>query len=411
MGRRVWNVFLPSEIETESRWVCAVWSGDCICIVGSLRRDCGLVSMRRTHQLLLHRFRKKTNFLFVQGGAVRASFPYAATPFVRLRTGPATTVSPTRKRKTFAVRCSADASTACVSGSVFFEMRNFFLLHHTENTLFPATEITKLLLGAGVATALLFGRSFASAWLITKIAVHIENPLRNTIKWLMGWPAGLKLNPHLNKFLGELSLFFLDISHVFYEGSLFPNTDSVILVLCLCFLSNFPAGIHLLDDTFALYTANISSAYRASKLLLIGTLSVCGELLLVLVGRRNNVLKKRKDYAAYEVEVVLLAAFFFVLNLFLLPTIFTYFLVFAFFHIPLAVVRSALHAFLHTLCVFPLRKTVLYFFNRGFQGKTTGVAVTSSGCVSLDIHPPFSEILHPLEETFTVFSKKLASLL
>lgn len=45
--------------------------------------------------------------------------------------------------------------------------------------------------------------------------------LRSTIVWLMGWPAGLKLNSELNSFLGEL---FLWLVHV-WSGKVPQHSD------------------------------------------------------------------------------------------------------------------------------------------------------------------------------------------
>lgn len=35
--------------------------------------------------------------------------------------------------------------------------------------------------------------------------------LDSIINWLMGWPAGLKLNTELDKFLGELFLWLINL--------------------------------------------------------------------------------------------------------------------------------------------------------------------------------------------------------
>jgi phosphatidylinositol glycan class Q protein len=37
-----------------------------------------------------------------------------------------------------------------------------------------------------------------------------ENILKSQIDWLMGWPAGFKLNEDLDRFLGTVFLFYID---------------------------------------------------------------------------------------------------------------------------------------------------------------------------------------------------------
>lgn len=39
-----------------------------------------------------------------------------------------------------------------------------------------------------------------------------EDVLHSVIGWLMGWPAGFKLNENLDKFLGLLFLYYIDVS-------------------------------------------------------------------------------------------------------------------------------------------------------------------------------------------------------
>ena len=40
-----------------------------------------------------------------------------------------------------------------------------------------------------------------------------ESVLRSLIEWLMGWPAGFKLNENLDRFLGRLFLYYIEVSN------------------------------------------------------------------------------------------------------------------------------------------------------------------------------------------------------
>ena len=61
-----------------------------------------------------------------------------------------------------------------------------------------------------MGTLLLYNRDF----ILTNVdkANHFltNNILKALIAWLMGWPAGFKLNDELDEFLGVVFMFYID---------------------------------------------------------------------------------------------------------------------------------------------------------------------------------------------------------
>lgn len=64
-------------------------------------------------------------------------------------------------------------------------------------------------------------------WVLTALAsMHsvLDNQLlRSQIQWLMGWPAGFKLNDHLDQFLGRVFLFYIER----WSGALHPSSAAL----------------------------------------------------------------------------------------------------------------------------------------------------------------------------------------
>ncbi|CAG8808577.1 1474_t:CDS:2, partial [Dentiscutata erythropus] len=69
-----------------------------------------------------------------------------------------------------------------------------------------------IIIGVTIGSFLINNSEYVANILLKDYLDHytIEN-LVSMIEWLMGWPAGLKLNSELDKFLGELFLWSIDL--------------------------------------------------------------------------------------------------------------------------------------------------------------------------------------------------------
>lgn len=99
--------------------------------------------------------------------------------------------------------------------------------------------------------------------------------LRGMIEWLMGWPAGLKLNSQLDMFLGEMFLwmlylwaktwrtfFSLDFSLLDLNGLLFR-----VFALTFCAFGGFSSILGLFVDLFSISYFHLYICYLvATKL-------------------------------------------------------------------------------------------------------------------------------------------------
>ena len=161
--------------------------------------------------------------------------------------------------------------------------------------------------------------------LIKKSSVEL---LEKYIVWLMGWPAGLKLNNNLDKFLGELFFWLLDL------WNYFPIDKSTLstLVHCVCVAgvaSGFSLEVALLHDFLLLSSAHVLLFHRIAARLFNWQLRALVSLFHLFRGKKWNVLRVRLDSNNFDMDQLLLGTVLFTLLFFCFPTIAVYYYLFA----------------------------------------------------------------------------------
>ena len=144
---------------------------------------------------------------------------------------------------------------------------------------------------------------------------------RELLAWVMGSPAGLKLNAPLGHFLGSRCLYILGFWELFYRdfisrylpsllSLLPPLTSSLGLSLTLSLLHDFFKFLNLCLICFHIFSSRLLSL-QLSALVSLGRL---------FMGRKWNVLRKRVDSCDYQTSQLLVGTILFTTLLFLLPT-------------------------------------------------------------------------------------------
>lgn len=169
--------------------------------------------------------------------------------------------------------------------------------------------------------------------------------LKMAIVWLMGWPAGLKLNSNLDHFLGKL---FLQLIYI-WTGFIFPMRS--IFVVSIRFIAQSGLlGATMITAMFAdmltLSTIHLYVFYRIATRLYHWQLNVLSSLFnlfrgmfeslflnnrltnLSFVGKKYNVLRDRLDSCDYDLDQLLLGTILFTLLFFLFPTVLVYYVLF-----------------------------------------------------------------------------------
>ncbi|CAG9133362.1 unnamed protein product [Plutella xylostella] len=214
------------------------------------------------------------------------------------------------------------------------------------------------LLGYVVLTLLVQDKKELSVMLMDLLE-KLVNSLYSLLKWLMGAPAGLKLNYAFNNMLGkyfsyhiQLWWLFLDVSgeklHIVlqiyqYVGYLGLTFQAAMVCDMICIA------------TFHAYCIYVYAA-RLFNIQMSGLIA----LFRLFVGRKRNPLRARIDSCEYCSEQLFVGTVAFSALLLLLPTTTMYYTVFTIFRAMSLAVQSALARFIHLVQTMPLYVTVLW---------------------------------------------------
>lgn len=141
------------------------------------------------------------------------------------------------------------------------------------------------------------------------------------LHWYMRWPAGLKLNMNLNRFLGELYLWLLG-----WREFLGSPPDAAVAAALRSAASVFGAStaISLAIDALNLLALHLHfMRFLAAKMFRLHWRAL-RSLFRLLKGVKWNTLRQRYDSADYGTDQFLLGTLLFTLLAFLLETVFVY---------------------------------------------------------------------------------------
>ncbi|KAH8697055.1 N-acetylglucosaminyl transferase component Gpi1 [Talaromyces proteolyticus] len=177
--------------------------------------------------------------------------------------------------------------------------------------------------------------------------------LQRTISWLMGWPAGLKLNNELAAFLGDLFLWVIE-HWAACIANLQPYLPHLIYIIGCSSFAGASMPIALFSDLLSIVTIHIYSFYIASARIFSWQLSIIMSLFHLFRGKKRNVLRNRIDSCDYDLDQLLLGTILFTVLFFLLPTVIVFYLAFASARMLIISLKAALDTCLAFLNHFPL---------------------------------------------------------
>ncbi|CAK7342708.1 unnamed protein product [Dovyalis caffra] len=177
-----------------------------------------------------------------------------------------------------------------------------------------------LLLGNLVGLALLLHAESVCLWILTFANGITNELLRSGSVWLMGVPAGFKLNTELAEMLGVISLNAIQIWSTLWIliGFLFIYFIKGLAVLGIVFGATIPAA--LIIDTISLATLHVSTLHWAISLLYSRQIQALAALWRLFRGRKWNPLRQRLDSYDYSVKQHIVGSLLFTPLLLLLPT-------------------------------------------------------------------------------------------
>ncbi|CAI6093528.1 unnamed protein product [Clonostachys chloroleuca] len=177
--------------------------------------------------------------------------------------------------------------------------------------------------------------------------------LQSSISWLMGWPAGLKLNAELATFLGDLFLWVIDYwSNCVYMLS--PSLPKIVWFVGFSSFAGASMPIALVSDFVSALTVHIYSFYLASARIYHWQLTILVSLFHLFRGKKHNVLRNRIDSCDYDLDQLLVGTILFTVLFFLLPTVVVFYLNFAVARMIIIALKAVFDTLLSCLNHFPL---------------------------------------------------------
>ena len=184
--------------------------------------------------------------------------------------------------------------------------------------------------------------------------------LKKLIRWLMGAPAGLKLNSVLSLCLGRFFLYHIEL-WVTFQRIFTPHVSHFLTHYCLEILSKmgFCMQLAVLQDAFNLITFHIHCFYAYARRLFISQSRGLMSLWRLFRGKKYNPLRDRVDSSSNSVDQLFLGTLAFTILLFLFPTTIMYFAVFKVLEFVLTVINATIETiskFLSHLALPPEEK-------------------------------------------------------
>uniref|UniRef100_A0A8C7I199 Phosphatidylinositol glycan anchor biosynthesis, class Q n=1 Tax=Oncorhynchus kisutch TaxID=8019 RepID=A0A8C7I199_ONCKI len=184
-------------------------------------------------------------------------------------------------------------------------------------------------------------------------ADHVAKELEELLQWLMGAPAGLKMNRALDQVLGRFFLYHIHL-WISYIHLMSPFIEMILWYVGLSACLGLTFALSLLSDITALLTFHIYCFYVYGARLYCMTVYGLSSLWRLFRGKKWNVLRQRVDSCSYDLDQLFIGTLLFTILLFLLPTTALYYLVFTLLRLVVVMFQGVLHLSVDFINSFPL---------------------------------------------------------
>ncbi|XP_042483197.1 N-acetylglucosaminyl-phosphatidylinositol biosynthetic protein gpi1 isoform X2 [Macadamia integrifolia] len=192
-----------------------------------------------------------------------------------------------------------------------------------------SSVVVDILLGNLVGYMLLVHAEAMCIWISNLTHDITDNLLRSGCVWLMGVPAGFKLNMELAGVLGMTSLNTIQIWSTlwFFLGFFLSYFIRALAISGIILGATIPAA--LVIDTIVLATLHILTLHWLISLLYLKQIQALAALWRLFRGRKWNPLRHRLDSYDYTVEQHIVGSLLFTPLLLLLPTTSVFYIFFS----------------------------------------------------------------------------------
>lgn len=221
-----------------------------------------------------------------------------------------------------------------------------------------------LLLGNLIGLALLYNAESACWWVMNFTGEITNKLLRSGCVWLMGVPAGFKLNTELAGVLGMISLNAIQIWSTLsgFVGFLFIYIIKGLAISGILFGMTIPAA--LIIDIFLLATLHVSSLHWLLSLIYSTQIQALAALWRLFRGRKWNPLRQRLDSYDYTVKQHVVGSLLFTPLLLLLPTTSVFYIFFSIVNTTISLICILIEVAISVIHATPYIKIFLWLARR-----------------------------------------------
>ncbi|XP_026973798.1 phosphatidylinositol N-acetylglucosaminyltransferase subunit Q isoform X2 [Sagmatias obliquidens] len=185
------------------------------------------------------------------------------------------------------------------------------------------------------------------------VADHVAEELQHLLQWLMGAPAGLKMNRALDQVLGCFFLYHIHL-WISYIHLMSPFIERILWHVGLSACLGLTVALSILSDIIALLTFHIYCFYVYGARLYCLKIHGLSSLWRLFRGKKWNVLRQRVDSCSYDLDQLFIGTLLFTILVFLLPTTALYYLVFTLLRLLVVAVQGLIHLLVDLINSLPL---------------------------------------------------------
>ncbi|XP_022450055.1 phosphatidylinositol N-acetylglucosaminyltransferase subunit Q isoform X1 [Delphinapterus leucas] len=185
------------------------------------------------------------------------------------------------------------------------------------------------------------------------VADRVAEELQHLLQWLMGAPAGLKMNRALDQVLGRFFLYHIHL-WISYIHLMSPFIERILWHVGLSACLGLTVALSILSDIIALLTFHIYCFYVYGARLYCLKIHGLSSLWRLFRGKKWNVLRQRVDSCSYDLDQLFIGTLLFTILVFLLPTTALYYLVFTLLRLLVVAVQGLIHLLVDLINSLPL---------------------------------------------------------
>ncbi|XP_061456003.1 phosphatidylinositol N-acetylglucosaminyltransferase subunit Q [Rhineura floridana] len=193
---------------------------------------------------------------------------------------------------------------------------------------------------------------------LVPMADHVAQQLQDLLQWLMGVPAGLKMNRALDQVLGRFFLYHIHL-WISYIHLMSPFIERILWHVGLSACLGLTVALSILSDIIALLTFHIYCFYVYGARLYCLKIYGLSSLWRLFRGKKWNVLRQRVDSCSYDLDQLFIGTLLFTILLFLLPTTALYYLVFTLLRLLVVIVQGLIHLLVDLINSLPFYSVIL----------------------------------------------------